>query len=456
MARRYALHQKIGCGLFAMAAAVICMLLAINWSGILEEGTTIKKADALREYIRNKNKNDFLQNQHQQSNGAAVMEEDVYSIYSVNSLRNASCEKIVDTLIEWNLCYRSTEHPHHDSCAAPVYHYAFYGQQGMGRMMEDIIRHCIYVTSHGRPCVVDADPRDEWMTWRSFIGRGRYQWEPGNIKSDNVIRVTDKLKSQSHGGFDEEYVFGEAMAMFGNNSASDLLKWSGDGVNRDKVLISANWGFGRKYPKNSPIGKGICSNDHLTTAMQNAFFAPTSLAHGLHRERKAKLFNDTDYGAIHIRCAFANCAESMYLKLAECVKSVQSEFSEIQNWWIVSDGQEAVAGNISKVMKFTNVHHGYTEEFKEMNIHSNTHYATKKFAHRNMSGPIMDWMVLHESKVAIAVGMASGFGNTGGRGNGKIQYITAGSSHQCNRTGTVYVRPKSIKPKSHENEQGNE
>ena len=440
MVRRCKLHQKIGFGLILMAGTVLCMMFTVNWTGILEEGPTIKNAQTLRQKIQTKNKKIFAEEQ----------ETEHHSINSVNSLRDASCDKIVDTLIEWNLCYRSTENPNHDSCAAPVYHYAFYGQQGMGRLLGNSIGACMWMASFGHSCVVDVEPRDEWMTWRSFIGQGRYQWEPGNIKSDNVIRVTNKLKSQSHGGFNEEYVFGEAMAMFGNSSASDLLKWSGDGVNRDKVLISANWGFGRKYPEDSPIGNGICSKDHLATAMQNAFYAPTSLSHSLHRERKAKLFNATDYGAIHLRCGggFANCKqnyESIYPELAACAKSVLSQHPEIENWWVVSDAQEAAARNVSGAMDFTNVHHGYTEEFKEMNTHSNTHDATKKFGHRNMSGPIMDWMVLHESTVTIVVGAKgkveslTAFGHTGGRGNGKVQYW--GKGRQCNSTGYVYMRP---------------
>ena len=452
----YNTQQKVAYGLFVMTGTIICILFAANWMGIFEEGPTIKDLPALRENIRNKKKEHFSELEQDQTGGGKVHEivhrdeSNVDSIYSVNSLRNASCDKIMDTVIEWNLCYRSTEHPHHDSCAAPIIHYAFYGGQGMGRMMEDIMRACIYATSHGRPCLLDVDARDEGMTWRSFIGQGRYHWEPGHIKSENVIRVMNKLKTQSNGGFDQEYVFGEAMAMFGNHSAADFAKWSGEGVNKDKILVTANWGFGgRKKPKDSPVGQGICSIDHLTTAMQNAMFAPTSLAHKLHRERKEKLFKQTAYGAIHIRCAFTNCAEPMYLQLADCVKSVQSEFSEIENWWIVSDGQGAVAGNVSKVMSFTKVHHAYNEEFEDMNTHSNTHDATKQFGHQKMSGPIMDWMVLHESKVSIAVGLMSGFGYTGSRGNGKVQYVTIGSP--CNRTGTVYVHPQSIQSKLQDN-----
>jgi len=172
--------------------------------------------------------------------------------------------------------------------------------------------------------------------------------------------------------------------------------------------------------------------------MQNAFYLPTSLSYKLHRQRKDQLFDAVDYGAIHIRTQFVGTKESLFIGIGECVKSVMSKHAEIEDWWIVTDDAEVVIGNMSRVLSFTNVRHAYDEEFKTKNSHS---MFDKAFGHRKMSGSIMDWMVLHESTVAIVASGNSAFGGTGARGNGKVR-------HECtNRVGTVYERPSTLDSK---------
>jgi len=99
--------------------------------------------------------------------------------------------------------------------------------------------------SLGRPCVVDMDSRDPAMTWRSFIGQGAYQWEPSTLKSDNVVRIIATLNHTGAGAFNDEFIDGEAMALFGSDDGNaDAVKWSGTGEHSQKVMVSANWATG--------------------------------------------------------------------------------------------------------------------------------------------------------------------------------------------------------------------
>jgi hypothetical protein len=71
--------------------------------------------------------------------------------------------------------------------------------------------------------------------------------------------------------------------------------------------------------------------------------------------------------------------------------------------------------------------HGYDKEFLAANQHTGA-ANKKRYNHQHMAPGIMDWMVLHESTLALTGDGA--YAASGARGNDKIL------SGQCGTTGT--------------------
>ena len=99
-------------------------------------------------------------------------------------------------------------------------------------------------------------------------------------------------------------------------------------------------------------------------------------------------------------------------------------------WWILSDRPE-MAKNITKAVQQQSQQptssqeavpsvtlravEGYTEAFMAHNKHSLA--GQQLYRHSEIEPSIMDWMVLHDSDVALV--MQGAFGQTGAYGNGK-------------------------------------
>ena len=144
----------------------------------------------------------------------------------------------------------------------------------------------------------------------------------------------------------------------------------------------------------------------------------------MHRERKESLFDAPEYGAVHIRHIRTyfhkeDTAAKLIVGIKACIRMAEAMQPQIRDWWIVADKQDIV-GNVTNAITFTNIHHAYNEAFRQTNYHSMEKPAIGKFGHEKMSGSILDWMVVHESSAAIVTSPNTAYGNTGGRGRGKI------------------------------------
>ena len=105
----------------------------------------------------------------------------------------------------------------------------------------------------------------------------------------------------------------------------------------------------------------------------------------------------------------------------ELLNTCLASYTQIKVWWLVSDDVE-LAEYISSNATSTNykVVSAYTKEFVEKNVHSKENGdAVGLFSHDMMKQSIMDWMVLHDSDVALVTKGA--FGESGARGKGKYR-----------------------------------
>jgi hypothetical protein len=102
--------------------------------------------------------------------------------------------------------------------------------------------------------------------------------------------------------------------------------------------------------------------------------------------------------------------------------------SDITKWWILSDKPPVAVDLAFNITDFA-LHHSYhlDDGFHDNNAHSALPAARGVFAHTNMAPSIADWLVLHQSQVAIVT--HGSFGDTGARGLGK--YRRTGTSHAC-------------------------
>lgn len=181
----------------------------------------------------------------------------------------------------------------------------------------------------------------------------------------------------------------------------------------------------------------------LSGMLQNAMYQPTTLVRNLHKERAQAVLSldgnnnngggdraEDDYGSIHLRMLFlkkeiaidpggggnnsTTLAEEVTHRVFSCLRHNFS--STITKWWILSDDPN-VARHVSGEMPGV-VRHGYNDDFEENNLHS-LRASKGIYDHVHMAPSVMDWMVLHESRVSLAAGSGTAFGETGSRGNGK-------------------------------------
>ena len=352
--------------------------------------------------------------------------------------QNASCDDFVHFLHTLNYNFRMNAST--KSVAFPMFNYAYYSGQGFGRLVQHSTLTCILAMSLNRPCVIDIDPRDEYYVWRSFINIGSYNWNKKAISPKTQTNIDDaisKLPPQDSGAWEKELFYDDIVPLYVDNTTnkSEMAKrvnyWNGNNAKtRNKVLVSPNWG-GSWFTHYAPYqpwkdASSQCSEKELSTLVQNSLYMPTIVSKKLHQRDRDLLFNETIYGSIHLRQEIINSEAERLSEpiptekdlsdaLKKCLNDEEFVKMGVEKWWIIGDNVDLVK-NISK--RFDDVYHLYSDEFIANDAHSMSDDARSMYGHVHMEKPVRDWMVLHESKVALVT--AGAFGETGARGNEKV------------------------------------
>lgn len=356
------------------------------------------------------------------------------------------CFGIIRQFHQLSSCYRSFDG---SACSPgtdrtePLYNFGLYHGQGFGRVIEHAVNHCILALSLNRPCVFDLQRRDPYYAFRSFLNVNTYNWNPDIANAAHGKDIDDaisKLPANHHGGWNEEDVeSGQLeyeniypMTVLKNISRKDyteaaLKLWNGKGDTpiARKMLLSPNWGDAW-FTKVKSGYNTMCSTSHMKTLIQNALFGPTDLTKMLFKKRCHHVLPDGNeskqvesYGAIHLRTYFLRNEGRSTEDMIGMVRGCIAAHPQISLWWLVSDDID-VANNVTAVLSDKNIVHGYHDkEFNKDNTHSGTAGKTE-YGQKLMAPHVLDWMVLHESEMAI-VSPASTFSETGARGNGKIK-----------------------------------
>eukprot|EP00980_Cylindrotheca_fusiformis_P021717 scaffold8541_cov70-Cylindrotheca_fusiformis.AAC.2 len=258
---------------------------------------------------------------------------------------------------------------------------------------------------------------------------------------------------------------------------------SGTSNHNNKILVSPNWGndWYRHVPLSNLINEathGQCKFNKFRTVLQNSMYAPTSLSKTLHQERIHRLLlplllspeknkqeqqprdqqpqqqqqDGYKYGAIHLRSILSDASIRMDYSishpeivnaLSQCLlKATKTKSSNgISVWWIIGDNR-TIAEHMKQSLQER--HHSSSsssafnnnnswqfvleddEEFWNALMHSG-HAMKQRYHQEQMASSMMDFMVLHESTVAIVSHGA--FGSTGARGNGKVK-VQSCAPHQ--------------------------
>eukprot|EP00980_Cylindrotheca_fusiformis_P011480 scaffold2663_cov73-Cylindrotheca_fusiformis.AAC.2 len=267
-----------------------------------------------------------------------------------------------------------------------------------------------------------------------------------------------------------------------NKTLEDHLnEWKAGTSNNNKILVSPNWGndWYRHVPLSNLINEathGQCKFNKFRTVLQNSMYAPTSLSKTLHQERIHRLLvptllqkkkdqqqpqqqdqppqqqqkeNEYKYGAIHLRSILSDASIRMDYSishpeivnaLSQCLlkaTKTTKKFNEISVWWIIGDNR-TIAEHMKQSLQER--HHSSSsfnssswqfvleddDNFWNALMHSG-HAMKQRYHQEQMASSMMDFMVLHESTIAIVSHGA--FGSTGARGNGKVK-VQSCAPHQ--------------------------
>lgn len=408
-----------------------------------------------------------------------------------NHFTSGTCDELMETILTRQDCFHSNQLlqasvasslPKHPSnvnnychSKSPFYNYALFPGQGMGRIIDHTVEQCIF--SHvvlNRPCTIDFKDRDPHYTWRTFLtspSQFHGWWDESDSNIGKTKAVLEVLETLPHLGVDgwsdkipPEVVVvhnkhyknetTDAMAMIWNANwtlEQHLHEWS----NVPPTLVTPNWGstwFGN-VPLTQLVKKRGCTRNQLKTKVQNAMYAPTPWTMTLHKERLQRIFSSStsssfsEYGAIHLRTTLGNGSikggydkANVVKGLSKCIKRAisllqkkESTAAPLKNWWLISDNQ-TVAISMQQALSdenFINVKVDTDPSFWKDYIHSGLAMKEQRFNHAKMAPSILDYMVLHESKVAIIT--HGSFGETGARGRGKVS-LTA-----CQPRYSLYV-----------------
>eukprot|EP00522_Entomoneis_paludosa_P006031 CAMPEP_0172440680 /NCGR_PEP_ID=MMETSP1065-20121228/1312_1 /TAXON_ID=265537 /ORGANISM="Amphiprora paludosa, Strain CCMP125" /LENGTH=318 /DNA_ID=CAMNT_0013189651 /DNA_START=225 /DNA_END=1181 /DNA_ORIENTATION=- len=302
---------------------------------------------------------------------------------------------------------------------------------------------CMLALSLDRPCVLDLSPRDKYYTFRSFLNRGTYDWSHDlpNTMHPHIEQAIKLLPTEASSSWENaSLTFSDILPMmpldvnvsnFDSNIGFQKAyaneaqeRWSSHNPeNSSKILLFPNWGAGWKGDLALFADNQVnCNRNILTTKIQNSLFAPTDTAKTLFAARKQEVLPSPIfvYGAIQLRTWFLkndklNTVSQYVEKVHACIRL----HSDISNWWILSDDPQ-LAINITNVeIPGYGFYHGYTDLFLQKNRHSGG-AGMGRFHHEEMTGSILDWMVLHEAQVAV-VTTSSKYAETGARGNEKVE-----------------------------------
>ncbi|KAL3939701.1 MAG: hypothetical protein SGBAC_005622 [Bacillariaceae sp.] len=330
-----------------------------------------------------------------------------------------------------------------------------------------------------RPCTIDLDVRDPYWTWRSFLNHGSFDWEwktlhgqsdgDGELLEKEIEKAIAQLPSLRDDQWDAKYVDNGIVSEQTNLSLLLPMIWhdawdvdqhltywahattlSSSNTSTQRVLLSPNWGnaWNQNVPVTALIAKktkGQCKLNILRTHLQNAMFSPTSLSRLLHQKRVDRIFPPSIseagedrppmiFGAIHLRTILSDVnIRRSYLTpewvraLGQCLDKALTHnnhlsASKISHWWLIADNR-TVAEYVQQRLPD---YHPHVPVTVDMDPHfwdkDGTHsgYAMKqKYFHSKMEASMMDFMVLHESEVAVV--SHGSFGTTGARGNGKVK-----------------------------------
>ncbi|CAB9498561.1 expressed unknown protein [Seminavis robusta] len=380
---------------------------------------------------------------------------------STVAILDTFCELEMSRIFQRNECLRS--HGGGCSVAAPLHVHAVYDGQGFGRILHHSIDTCIFAAVLERPCMIDLDVRDKYYTWRSFLNVGEYNWDPthyvlhGTTMEHDLADAYSRLPSQSSSEWTDDDnnklpdyetvlpMIWHSKWRSNNPAAQHLQYWHGsNNQTRHKMLLSPSFGNAwwqhiSSYQKS--IVKNGCTVNNLRTRLQNAMFQPTTLAMELFRERRDRFFRQLlkskqtqtqtqtqthhFYGAIHLRSTKSDLKKTYYDNedtvdiLRQCLQRIAPD---ITTWWLVSDNRTAAEYVEQRIDRVHTDYHASQRRFdtNKGNINFHSGYQMKqKFGHENMAPSIEDFMILHESTVAVMTHGA--FGDTGARGNGKIR-----------------------------------
>jgi hypothetical protein len=298
---------------------------------------------------------------HDNSNSSSSIIRAPLSAADSNTNNNDPCSILMNKFHQINAKFRQQGH-NASYQPQPYFNYAYYADQGFGRLVDHSSLHCVLALHLGRPCVLDLSTRDPYFTWRTFIHTGTYNWE---MQTDNSHWLEDYYREEIDRAVSEMKQIGGARWENGIQNITSYKKlfllndepptWPAKGklllpdfyknieswrpkttaATRDlqqpqqqqpddKAILSPNWGMW--FPRlEMPFKAQGCKLPELLTRMQTALWQPTPLTLHLHKLRADRYLSDDKnknkgnsspkkatttalsaepYGAIHIRTFF--------------------------------------------------------------------------------------------------------------------------------------------------------
>ena len=332
---------------------------------------------------------------------------------------------------------------------------------------------------HGWESLVVGDNKDDKDATKTTTNARNQQEEGGGVPEyDNVLPMVwgrdkktindDTIGRHLHEWDGQNARHGHKVLLSPNFGDA----WHGCG--QDCARLGGQWN-----QRHAP-----CTNNHMKTFLQNEMFVPTSLAYELHLERRAIVLQEKEleqqpaksnaddkkrkrrpkdadnnkevlttnsglsarttlppHGAMHLRmnilnqdmCKMDVSQEQAPEGLKACFQSFAKDeaFRDLR-WWLISDNVE-VADFISRELE--NVYSyaassavpaaddNRTTPTEKKTLFKGIHSGDamgKKFGQGAIAPSMIDWMALHESHISL-VTYETAYGETGARGNGKIQ-----------------------------------
>jgi hypothetical protein len=311
--------------------------------------------------------------------------------------------------------------------------------------------------------------------------RKNYTYQPHILSQATVeeaIHAHSLLPNNAYGHWTEKEItkdmrFDHVLPLGDENVTQNLVETILN--NSHKLVLSPNWGTSWFTVLEFPISSLLPASSRVTYAdirlkldsfMQNYMYRPTPLLYGLHKEYNKLVLGDggeevESYGAIHLRFFFLGvpsekedpdgCDRALRdwgVRLHQCVRFWQHVDPSIQKWWLIADDlgkgrnltlfvkEEAARWELQndsprlEIMMEDSwpagrepMNEAQTVLSRILRKRHDTGLGHSGFnrpmGHDDMADSLLDWMVLHESKIAMLT--AGSFGNSGAKGNGKFE-----------------------------------